>query len=254
MRVHLAFIVAMLTLSAVRSGVLAPPFGPSGNIAQPILMAGQSNEGNENTLASPVGVTPTQGGYILSAWNAQTAVTPISPYPNVGPQPDLAELLVAAGRTPMILRHFANGIGIDSWLPGQPLFDQLLAARQNLESRLGGFNSSRPMVFDWGHGESPDGTNAGLSAAYEGKLRTFLDALDAAWGQTITLIFGMNATFGSVTFRAAIRAAQVAVAAEQPWRIFIDSDSANSNNGLHYDRAGFGQIAPLRANAILLAA
>lgn len=222
-----------------------------------IMPMGQSNSGNTNGVADPAGVANV-AAYLQAAYNSTSLTNPITPDPNVGVHPRLATLALAAGRNPILVRHFQNATFISQWQEGQALGDQILVARATGETlardgRYWGPAARTRAFIIWIHGES-DGGDAGLAAAYEGALRTRANAWDVSLGNPITIVVGLHSGFSSVTHRATIRAAQEAVVAERPWRFIVNPNAITDHNGLHYTTPGYTTLANLIAVPYLAAA
>lgn len=227
----------MLIYSCAGNSSGAAPI--TGNIVIPVISGiGQSNLGNTNGVADPTGI-PSGNGLFLSQYDSPNLITTISPIPNVGIYPFMPATIIANHPTwtPAIMRHFQNNTLMSQWQKGQPLGDQLRIGKTSLINKLSGFTTIRPLNLIVWNGES-NGLTAPNAAVYENELRTCLNQIDVDWGPTRTIIVLIPTDFFSVPFRATIRAAQVTVASEQPWRVTANIDGA-SNNGLHLDTPGF---------------
>lgn len=219
---------------------------------------GQSNEEGRGSVGSAGGQASVPGVYVLPNYDSQTLELPMSCAPFVGPRiQKCRDLISIYGKNCAVGRFAHGGSFIDEWLPGQPFNIQAKNGALQLKKLLEATLSPRQPLFkffsEWCHGES-DAQSLGFANLYASKFRTVLDDFDlfylSNFGLHITtIIIGINQGFLACPFRAIVEAAQITVAAEKPWRIFLSTAPILGpfDADLHYNTAQQLQLGSMLA-------
>jgi len=149
-------------------------------------------------------------------------------------------LQARGGRDVYILQCGTGGTGMVSWEPdrvvGARLYQRMfefLAARQ---AELRPINSVRALI--WIQGEA-DAKNVNHAAWYESRLTEFIAAVRADIRDALPVVLTQLHAEADYPYCDVVRAAQVAIAADDDLVTLINNDDLTLTDGAHYDSASY---------------
>lgn len=232
---------AALIAALVACVLVACGGGHASGTELPIVdQADEVGQSNSEGRADPTGQLSVDIPHLIP-WDAPSLQTPLTPngVGGLGTWLQTARDLKNYGLNVAMFRHAQGGTPISMWQKGQPFGDQYRAGhfrmRALISQKYPGYLQRRSGVIMLGE---TDGTSLGTANGYEAAFRQLMNSWDEEFGPMLWIVVLLHSNMSAVTHRAIVRAAQLAVCAERPWRIPVDPDIWLPNepfaDGFHY--------------------